>query len=163
MSLYDNRIINNTVSHNDNGGISSLSNIGGVIRGNTVENNGLLGCDFCTSPDDGIGVQALQQADPGTRTVVSYNQVRGNAIDGIEVLSQGNRILNNDATGNHDRDLSDSHPDCDANIWSGNIYVTAYPDCTTADNTQVAAPAAAISVAPVNAPAPVNRRVPPRS
>ncbi|MEN3316007.1 MAG: trimeric autotransporter adhesin [Acidimicrobiaceae bacterium] len=139
VSIYDNQILDNTVKSNDNAGISTLSNINGVIRGNTVDDNG-HGGDF-PFPGNGIGVQFLQNAQAITRVLVSFNEVHGNGNAGIVVGSEGNRIQNNDASHNDgafgDADLTDLNENCDSNTWSANTYSTASPDCTTAGGQQV--------------------------
>ncbi len=172
VSIYDNQIIENMVKGNDNGGISTLSNISGVIRGNTVIDNG-HGGEF-PYPGNGIGVQNLQNAKAVTRVVVSRNQVHGNGDAGIIVGSRGNRIRNNDASHNDGQfgnaDLTDLNEDCDSNTWLANTYASAIPDCTTTGGHQVTAAAAAVTLGPTGTkPAPTpgllplgNRRIPPR-
>jgi len=165
VSEFDNRLIDNLVIGNDNAGMSVLSNVGGVIRGNTADNNG-HGTDF-PNPGNGIGVQHLSQADPVTRVLVAHNQAHGNANAGIYVAAEGNRILDNDASFNDQADLQDftdhGADTCDSNIWSGNIFADANPPCTTAGGRQVTAPGPVVSAAqaPAGTPVPFNRPIPP--
>lgn len=54
------------------------------------------------------------------------NQREGIVVD---LGSTRNRIVGNQALGN-DLDLRDLHPDCDDNLWEGNVFDTAEPeDC----------------------------------
>jgi sugar lactone lactonase YvrE len=149
LSLHRNRVIDNRVIGNGNGGISGLSNVDGVIQGNRVERNGFQNPDGGEAfPGNGIGVQNLLFAEPKTRVLVKQNKVLGNAADGIRVLSQDNQIVGNTADGNGGEfanlfrfDLNDYNsdpdtfePNCDSNVWSANIWGSGgfFPACTSA-------------------------------
>lgn len=148
LSVSGNRVIGNQVENNGNAGISSISNINGLIQGNRVEGNGLEnqygGPAF---PGNGIGVSNLVFADPKTAEVVDSNRVTGNGTNGIQVNSQGNTITNNVSSGNGGAyaglyyfDLEDTNfdhvtfaPSCDSNAWSGNLWGSGgyFPACTS--------------------------------
>lgn len=148
-SISDNRVENNVVVNNANSGISNISNVRGVIVGNTVVANGSM-----TNPDvwpgNGIGVSALLMATDRTAVLVQDNEVHGNANDGIQVTTLNNRILNNNAANNaangqlnYDlKDFSDANGDhivdgkCNS-VWYGNTWGSAgyYPDCVTKGGT----------------------------
>lgn len=137
------------VASNANSGISNISNVRGVIVGNTVVNNGSM-----TNPDvwpgNGIGVSALLMATQRTAVLVERNEVHGNANDGIQVTTLNNRILNNNAADNAAngqlnfdlKDFSDADGDhvvdgkCNS-VWYGNTWGSAgyYPDCVTKGGT----------------------------
>jgi parallel beta-helix repeat protein len=213
VSDFGNQILGNTVTGNDAAGISTLSNVDGVVADNVVSGNG-----FHAAPGNGIGVQHLQNAQPDTHELVQGNHVTGNAAEGIDLVADANlvrdnqvhgngrsgihsgnrflgflgggpglnnRITDNDASGNAlaapdpfdpspPHDLVDEHPDCDANVWLGNIWGPAgfFPDCTSngghqAPPASAAAAAAAAPMAHTTAPVPraqpaANQDPPPR-
>lgn len=92
-SIFDNQVVGNTVRANGGSGVSNRSNVNGLITGNVVEDNG---SEFAT--DVGIGVTANQLATQTANALVSGNTVRGHET-GIDVISEGNRVLNNEVTG----------------------------------------------------------------
>ena len=92
VSVSGNRFLSNTVRDNENSGISTISNVDGVIRGNVVERNGLAPGVF---PGNGIGVQHLTRAQAETKALVQGNRVNGNGGDGINITSSENRVLDN--------------------------------------------------------------------
>jgi parallel beta-helix repeat protein len=102
QSIFDNQILDNIVRDNDNSGISNISNVNGLIRGNLVQGNGRL---TDAVPANGIGVQNLRSAPADTHVTVEGNTVLGNGSvdvdgvpfsgDGINVTSKQNRIVNN--------------------------------------------------------------------
>lgn len=106
-SLFDNQIVGNTVRDNANSGISNISNVNGIIVDNVVETNGRASRVF---PANGIGVQANQLAQLDTNVLVQGNRVIGNGSvtstgapfqgDGINIVSSGNRVLNNEVHAN---------------------------------------------------------------
>ncbi|MGI9023420.1 MAG: virginiamycin B lyase family protein [Acidimicrobiales bacterium] len=178
-SLLRNNVIDNLVRDNVGSGISSLSNVGGVIRGNTVEHNGFRsGGRQGNEPGNGIGVQANFAATQSTRNFIESNRVAGNFAAGIQVFSNDNRIvrntivsngamglelwggqsnhvLNNSSTGNGWSDLFDASEDCDANVWRGNLWSgDTFPPCTRAGGHQVPAPAGPAGTAVRLGPAP---------
>lgn len=100
-SLIGNKVIDNVVRDNVNSGISSLSNVNGVIRGNIVEHNGYRRSGRQgNGPGNGIGVQANFLASPSTHDLVEANIVRDNYNSGIQVMSNSNRIVANTVSGN---------------------------------------------------------------
>lgn len=161
-SISGNDIVNNVIRGNASAGISSLSNVDSEVRGNTVEGNGLT----AFSPINGIGIQNLLQASPVTRVVVEDNRVHGNGGSGIVVFSQENTIRNNDVADNaviEDAfdvafDLYDMNADCDANIWSGNIWGSGGfdPECTTTGGSGPPMAAAAAPAEGVARPEPLD-------
>lgn len=129
-----NVIDDNVVTGNGLDGISLFARThGNRVTDNTVEDNGFNGA----VPGDGIRVF-------GFRSLIAGNHVFDNALDGISVGRRGiappgalpapnardNRILDNVTGGNGRVDLYDSNPDCDNNIWEGNVYQLAIPACT---------------------------------
>jgi sugar lactone lactonase YvrE len=154
LSVNNNQMIGNRVEGNGNAGISTISDVGGVISDNVVQNNGLENPHGGAAyPGNGIGVQNLFFANPNTNITVDSNRVTGNGRDGIQVLSQSNRITNNVADGNGGRyanryffDLRDRHhdpvtyaPSCGTDVWSGNIWGTGgvRPACAAAGGHQL--------------------------
>jgi hypothetical protein len=129
-SIHGNDVIGNTVRGNHSAGISNLSNQRALIAGNLVIENGFEDPE----PGNGIGIQSLATADPVTSDVVRNNHVFGNATFGIQVITQGNRIVGNVATGNgvdpqsgFGIDLVDftrniTGVPCDHNTWLGNTW-----------------------------------------
>jgi hypothetical protein len=92
------------------------------VIGNEVRGNGR----------DGIHLQEdFVTGNSSDRNLVQGNQVGRNARDGIQVNGENNRILNNTSLQNTGFDLFDRKPDCDNNTWSGNVFGTAEPVCTT--------------------------------
>ncbi len=142
----DNSVHANTVRGNGLDGIAvfadqrtGLLNTGNQIYDNTVEGNGFH--EFGHRKGDGIilfGLPTNPAVGGADSTNVHDNQVHGNAANGIRVNSEDNTITNNDARGNAAFpgvtafDLRDINPTCDNNVWSGNLYTTATPICTTA-------------------------------
>ncbi len=110
---------------------------------NNVQSNG-VGQLGTTREGDGIAIF-------GDRNLVSGNSAIANAADGIAVERsrsprtgqffpggegnqiRGNRSYNNGTGGNPDVnfDLSDDHPNCDANVWVGNAFGTRNQPCIT--------------------------------
>ncbi|HVL03267.1 MAG TPA: right-handed parallel beta-helix repeat-containing protein [Acidimicrobiales bacterium] len=143
----------------DNDGIRIEPAVGprNVIDSNVVRGNGLDGISlFGRTHDNRVtnnsvgenGFNGAVRGDGirvfGFRNLIQGNQVFANALDGISVGRRGiappgslpapngrdNRILDN-VTGRNSRvDLYDSNPDCDNNIWQGNVYDLATPACT---------------------------------
>ncbi len=152
------QVVDNVVQQNGSGGLANISSIDGVIRGNLVEDNGLR-----NSNGNGIGVQIGQQ-DPVTQVnlLITENEVHRNGWDGIQLSFrvQGNQVLNNRATESGRRfpslagtfwvDLRDRNANCGTNVWSGNVWGTAYfnPPCVTAGGSGPTPPPA-----PATAPA----------
>lgn len=130
VSVYDNTVVDNTVSHNDGRGISNFSSVRGLVRGNVVEDNGRADLALCAPTDGcvagvpGIGINAGQLADHNTRTVVENNIVRGNGI-GINIVSSENTVRNNVLVDN-------PPPDYRSN---GSIFVSGGTRNLVADNT----------------------------
>ena len=134
VSLNKNQIVGDAVIGNGSVGISTISNVGGVVRSNLVEGNGFQGPSGGAFPGNGIGVTYAHNATPNTDELVEFNQVIGNGRDGIQVVAQSNTILDN--TGNRngvgafrgfdlrdfDRDPVTFQPTCTTNTWSGNVW-----------------------------------------
>lgn len=141
----DNSVHGNTVRGNGLDGIAvfadqrtGLKNTGNQVYDNTVEGNGFH--EFGHRKGDGIilfGLPTNPAVGGADSTNVHDNQVHGNAAHGIRVNSQNNTITENDARGNAAFpgvtafDLRDFSATCDNNTWSGNLYNTATPACTT--------------------------------
>ena len=145
VSLNKNQIVGNTVIGNGSAGISTISNVGGVVRSNLVERNGFQSPFGGAFPGNGIGVTNAHMATPNTNELVEFNQVIGNGRDGIEVVSQGNTILDNIGNGNgagafggfdfrdFNHDPVTYQPTCATNTWSGNVWGSGgfYPACSS--------------------------------
>ncbi len=113
-------VISNNTFRSGDGGIQLLGNTGTVVSGNDASNLNVEGI--------------LIGGDPSIGQVTSGNDVHGNTTNnngtfGIHVGTGGtsNTISGNTATANHAVDLVDSHPTCDADIWTGNTFATAAP------------------------------------
>ena len=147
LSINNTRMIGNHIENNGNAGISTISDVGGVIKDNIVTGNGLENpYGGAAQPGNGIGVQNLLFADPNTHVLVESNRVTGNGTDGIQILSRNNQILDNIANGNggqyanqyyfdlEDLDAATFQPTCNTNVWSGNIWGSGgyNPVCTSA-------------------------------
>ncbi len=130
-----NRVIGNTVDRNGLDGIALFGfTSNNVVQGNTANFNGFRGA----VPGDGVRVF-------GSGNTISGNTARGNAAAGISVArrppTQGsfpgtnpngrNNTLTRNAAGRNGMfDLWDSNPNCDNNVWSGNVGGTVSPPCT---------------------------------
>lgn len=137
----------NTVTENrvyDNGldGIAIFfRSTDNVVRHNDVRRNGAH--DRPHRQGDGIAVFNL-----ANRNLIAQNNVFDNGANGIFLRgptasgiagATDNDVLRN-RTGNNGPipgpggarfDLRDNNPDCDANRWFRNTYLTAFPACTT--------------------------------
>jgi len=152
VSLNANQIIANTVINNGSAGISTVSNVNGVVRNNLAEHNGFQSPFGGAFPGNGIGVTYAHNATPDTNEIVDHNQVYGNGRDGIQVVASGNRIVNNVGSGNgvgafhgfdfrdFDRDPVTFQPTCSTNTWSGNEWGTGgfFPACAANGGSQLA-------------------------
>lgn len=104
-SIYENKVIGNTVRGNNGSGVSNISNVRGQVVGNRVEDNG---SSFYGNIDalstglaaTGIGIQAGQRAQQDTHMVVANNDVVHNGLDGIYIRTHENRVEANRVTGN---------------------------------------------------------------
>ncbi len=154
-SVHNNTVIDNLIRQNVSSGISSLANVGGVIKGNTVEGNGFRADGSGgNSPGNGIAVQHLVNSTADTRNVIEGNRVRGNFYAGITIRnSYQNRVVANETSGNG-IDLFDqtnfiTGRPCSGNTWSSNSwagftgfgstglesYGSYYPECVSAAGT----------------------------
>ncbi len=135
--VHANKVLNNVVTGSALDGIAvfSRSSTDNEIRNNTVEGNGFHGARH----RKGDGIRVFGGAAGADRTQITANEVFRNAANGIRVDSKSNTILGNQTGGNValpdprfflQSDLHDSNPDCDGNVWRGNTYDKAYPDCT---------------------------------
>ncbi|MGH7748474.1 MAG: right-handed parallel beta-helix repeat-containing protein, partial [Candidatus Dormibacteria bacterium] len=145
VSLNANQIIGNTVINNGSAGISTVSNVKGVVRSNLAAHNGFQSPFGGAFPGNGIGVTYAHNATPNTNELVENNQVYGNGRDGIEVVASGNQILNNIGNGNgagafggfdfrdFDSDPVTFQPSCSTNTWSGNQWGSGgfFPQCVS--------------------------------
>jgi parallel beta-helix repeat protein len=130
-----NVIFGNSVLRNSLDGISLFGNTtGNTVDQNHVEGNGFTGA----VPGDGIRVF-------GFGNVIRNNRSLNNDAAGISVArriglgtggfpatnpnGRNNRILYNTALGNGIWDLHDSNPDCDNNVWLGNVGEKAFQPC----------------------------------
>lgn len=124
-----------------------------IIVRNLVEGNGLgfqggNGINVVSIVPDDDSDPFNNESRPITRNRVVGNRVLNNADFGIAVGTQKNQILSNVAFGNGDgrfyTDLGDftggapcpprgpcfpELPPCDSNVWRGNKFGTAQPDC----------------------------------
>jgi parallel beta-helix repeat protein len=133
-----NTVIGNTVARNGLDGISLFVDTDhNTVQANRVDSNGFHGA----VPGDGIRVFA-------SANVILGNTVTNNMAGGLSVgrrsisppgslppSSTGNpRGKNNTLTGNfasgNTKDLYDSNPACDNNMWLGNVGTTVAPACT---------------------------------
>jgi len=148
-SLTANAVVGNTVRDSVTSGISNISNTGAAITGNVVEHNGFRPDGSLGGfPGNGLGVAALFRAVPTTHDRVEGNRSVGNAGNGIQVLSQANRLTANATEGNgvggFAWDLRDENEDCDANVWRANLWGSGgfSPSCVTVGGNGPPAPAA---------------------
>ena len=148
QSIFDNRVLDNLVQGNDNSGISNISNVNGVIRGNTVRENGRLRNAF---PSNGIGIQNLRSAPRDTHVLVENNLVMGNGSidgrfpasgDGINITSTHNRVVGNRVDNNLLDGISvvADHNEVDGNRLRGNgrdgIIVTSHDNLVSGNRVQ---------------------------
>jgi parallel beta-helix repeat protein len=104
----------------------------GIRLGIPVSATRVIGNEVRGNGRDGIHLQEdFVTGNSSDRNLVQGNQVGRNARDGIQVNGENNRILNNTSLQNTGFDLFDRKPDCDNNTWSGNVFGTAEPVCTT--------------------------------
>jgi hypothetical protein len=147
-----NVISNNNVTGSGLDGIAIFSFApDNTVQFNAVQNNGFLN-PFRRRGD---GIRVFGGSD---RTTVVGNRITGNAANGIifhgvfgtRAPVTNSTALNNFAFGNNvlppiedsqlggpTFDLNDGNPNCDNNLWRGNIYRTANPPCTTIGGTQI--------------------------
>ncbi len=147
-----NTISNNSVTGSGLDGIAIFSFApDNTVMFNTVQNNGFLN-PFRRRGD---GIRVFGGSD---RTTVVGNRVTGNAANGIifhGVFNTRPPVMNSTATNNFAAgnnvlapiedsqlggptfDLNDGNPNCDNNVWRGNIFRTANPPCTTIGGTQI--------------------------
>jgi sugar lactone lactonase YvrE len=174
VSLNGNQIVGNTVINNAAAGISTVSNVNGVVRSNISEGNGFGSFIHGVFPGNGIGVTHVQQSTFTTSELVENNQVYGNARSGIEVVALGNQILNNVGNGNgvsplrgfdfRDGDvtaLGSTTLSCVNNTWSGNQWGTGgfIPDCASNGGSQL--PGTTAQPQPMTPPVPEGLGDPP--
>lgn len=135
-----------------------------VVRHNDIRRNGAHG----QAHRQGDGIAVFNRA---TRNLIAQNQVLDNGANGIFLRgpltfgtttipgATNNEVLRN-RTGNNGPipgpggprfDLRDNNPDCDANTWFRNTYLTAFPACTTLGGGGPVVPAAASTAASVAA------------
>lgn len=131
--VHDNDVIGNVVTGSALDGIAFFRRAdNNRAVNNVVEANGFHSAGH--RKGDGIRVFSNENS-------IQSNRVFDNAADGIGVgfmtprgvlvPAVDNRIVGNRTGGNLLFDLHDLNPDCDANLWRGNRYVTASPPCTS--------------------------------
>lgn len=147
-----NVISNNEVSGSGLDGIAIFGRSpDNVIRNNRVTRNGY----FRSTARRGDGIIVFNRSN---RTVIENNYVAYNGDNGIRIrgplgtnpgalnnritgnVSFGNAVfptINSPAFGSAAYDLHDQNPNCDANVWFGNRYRTAFPPCTTTGGQQI--------------------------
>ena len=141
---------NNLISKNsvyDNGldGIALFADtFDNVVERNDIRRNGAH--DQVHRQGDGIAVFNRSSGNLIEKNTVFDNGANGIFLRGPITSRSGaiipgatsNEVLNN-KTGNNGPipgpggaryDLRDNNPDCDANRWFGNTYLTAFPECT---------------------------------
>ena len=101
-------------------GIAIRAALGDALRGNTANHNGCVGFG-------GFGIEIGNSA----RNRIEENTANGNCSGGIALQfgSTENEIEDNTALGNQRFDLSDDGPNCDANRWVENRFLTANQGC----------------------------------
>ena len=141
---HDNLISKNNVYDNGLDGIALFAgSVNNVVEKNDIRRNG-----FHTQVHrQGDGIAVFNRS---TDNLIEKNTVFDNAANGIFLRgpagatgqipgATNNEILKN-KTGNNGPlpgpggfryDLRDGNPNCDANRWFGNTYLTAFPECTT--------------------------------
>lgn len=129
-SLHGNNVIGNEVRNNFTNGISMQSNIGATVAHNVVHDNGLKN----PFPGNGIGVVHNARAEANLNDVIQFNDVHGNAGDGLNLIGDHNQINNNTVKDNarlkpdsfdiHELDFDPTtfEPSCLANVWSNNHW-----------------------------------------
>ncbi|MBA3328050.1 MAG: right-handed parallel beta-helix repeat-containing protein [Solirubrobacterales bacterium] len=157
-TVRDNNVERDPTNNQDDGIRLEPGTSGSIVTKNTVTGSGLDGIAvFARSTDNSVnsntvtgngfhnkthrkgdGIRVFLTAD---RTIVQGNSSKDNAANGIRVDSQSNQILTNRTAGNNAApnpaqpafDLFDSNttPPCDANVWSGNTFVTFNQPCVT--------------------------------
>lgn len=143
-SATSNRISNNFVAGNGYTGI----HLGGAVRSTVVTGNTVIGNGFHNQVNaTGNGIRLgpangiLDRRFPSENNVVEGNLIRANAANGIVVTAPKSRIASNVVVSNglltHAAngpvfDLHDLLPGCDANVWVGNTFGSAFPACAAA-------------------------------
>lgn len=142
-----NFFINNQVSGNGLDGIVLfVGSNNNVIRGNSVNNNGLY--RTTARRGNGIGLQSLPGVNGASGNLIEGNVAVGNGDNGIVLRGPrggalgavNNIVRNNVAVRNAVLpilgpafgpafDLNDDNPDCDNNVWQNNRYLTVDPPC----------------------------------
>jgi parallel beta-helix repeat protein len=132
-ALTASTIQHNEVTNSSATGILLFQSSGNVVKRNTVLDSGVFGIFDNGGTNNLIvsntaafavfdGIAVLAQSD-----VVVGNSTSDNAT-GIHVVGAdgGNRLFGNKSLDNG-LDMKDDAPDCDANVWKGNKFVTADP------------------------------------
>jgi len=113
----------NTVQGNviKNNGASGVLLAGRFVARQTIMNNSISG-----NANDGIRMAPLT-----FNSIVRGNAVVSNRGSGVAVEreAQGNRILANYASANSVFDLYDGNPQCDSNLWTGNLFGSRNQSC----------------------------------
>ena len=134
-----NTVIGNQVSNSGLDGIALFADTDhNTVQGNYVTGNGFHGA----VPGDGVRIF-------GSFNQITGNTAIGNAAGGVTVgrrpisppgslppsatgnpRGMDNTLIGNYATGSNAKDLYDSNPNCDNNVWRGNYGIKVAPACT---------------------------------
>jgi hypothetical protein len=96
----------------------------GITLFNTVANSLVEGNSVGVNGNNGINIR-----NGAHHNLIRGNSAIGNVQRGILVAGQNNQIVGNTAFRNGIRDLEDTNPACDANLWAANAKGTALPGC----------------------------------
>jgi len=141
----NNLIQGNTVRSNgfpdgaDGIGILSQGPLGTVTCGSN--NNSIIGNTSAGNAGSGIYVTRTGDNAITSSNVVNNNITNSNGVDGIRVQgptptrngANNNTLTSNKGTGNSEHDGHDGNPNCDANVWSKNIFGTVNQACVKAN------------------------------
>ena len=138
------KITNVTAAGNGGGGISVFSGVeahGAQISHVSVTDNGLIGLELLGADHvvkdvraDANGEGIRLDAPGGNNTIekcsahVNNGPPTGTGIK-VENGNTGNVIQKNTALFNDGPDLEDDNPNCDANVWRKNVFLTPTAAC----------------------------------
>ncbi|MGH9281045.1 MAG: right-handed parallel beta-helix repeat-containing protein [Acidimicrobiales bacterium] len=137
----DNQILDNIVRGNGSHGlVTTAGSDRTIVRGNDFSRNGnnqhpLLpdaeGIWVKSSHNRVTGNNVMSNSGSGIRVTPRYAIVDGQTlpVDGLDNRMEGNLAVGNGHGPYFGVDLVDDVPNCDDNIWSGNVFVTAVPEC----------------------------------
>jgi parallel beta-helix repeat protein len=118
------RLEENVANSNDRSGIALISGGGHKLVRNMTNGNGFADPGMCNALGAGIAVVS-------SGNQLAKNTANSNCEAGVGVFtgSTDNRILENTALGNLRFDLFDLNPNCDANVWVQNNFVSSNQGC----------------------------------